>query len=251
MIDAHAHGIPEDKDVADARALGIESAAVIGWGPAIMPIARHYKGFIRPIVQAELGKWRAADVRAWACAGACGIKFTMPREPYSSPRYWPLYDACVEEGLPAVFHSGYLGFYGSESLCVHMEHTRPAEIDWIARNWPELVITLAHFGNPWWDEAAKVVAANRNVYVDLSGGSAYRRDMDSWVKLLCPNGQPWKEVLTKVMFGTDKTLGNDYISRAPEYLRFYEALCAHVAADQATKDLIMGGNAERVFPWRW
>ena len=249
IIDCHAHGFPlqdvNEVDIYEARKLGIGAVCVIGPGEDVMATAAQMGSFIRPIVQIDMARALTSDVRRWRTAKA--IKFTMPGEPYSAPRYWPLYDACVEEGLVAVFHSGYLGFYGSESLCVHMKDTQPSELDWIARNWPELQIVMAHFGNPYWDDAFKVVAANANIYADLSGGSAYRRDMADWARLFAPNGQPRRDVLSKLMFGTDKTLHKDYNQRAPGYIRFYSDLFFKIGLDSATADLIWQGNAARLF----
>ena len=250
MIDCHCHGVPNEDTVDAARALGVESVGLIGWGPDVLAARARFGDFIRPIIQCDMSKWRANDIHYWAGSAAVAIKFTMPREPYSAPRYWPLYDACVEHGLTAVFHSGYLGFYGSESIAVHMQHTAPCELDWIARNWPDLRIIMAHFGNPFWDDAFKVLAANPNVYADLSGGSAYRRDMADWVRLFAPNGEPRVEVLSKLLFGTDKTFGKDYAERLPGYVDFYAQLAAKAGIGAATSECIASGNAARLLTRR-
>lgn len=246
MLDCHVHGRADSAAIASARCQGVDRVGLIGWGPEVLRYANGFPDFVLPIVQADLRIWRAREAEFWMRSGAVGIKFTMPEAPYSDRRYWPLYDACAEHNVPAVFHSGYLGRYGPPSLGVHMDWTRPAELDYIARNWPELTLVMAHFGNPWWDEAYKVLAANPNVYADLSGGSAYKRDLGTWAALLAPNGKP-SEACRRLMFGTDKTLGTDYSARLPEYTTFHDALLERLGLDAHTVADIYAGNAERVF----
>ena len=44
---------------------------------------------------------------------------------------------------------------------------RPAAIDCLSRRHPDLKILMAHYGNPWWEEAWKITWSSPNVYADL------------------------------------------------------------------------------------
>ena len=87
---------------------------------------------------------------------------------YSDERYWPLYEILLQRKAVAVFHTGYLGFSGTEPEIppIEMADMRAAHIDAVARRFPTLKIVMAHFSNPWWEEAWKVSWSNPNVYAD-------------------------------------------------------------------------------------
>jgi len=253
MIDSHAHGwIPavkadaEEAQITAALALGVRRIVLIDVPGDSLRAAARYPDFVWPVAQIDMDSMKPANLRYWIDCGCRAVKFTMPLEPYSSPRYWALYDVTTDAGVPAIFHSGYLGRYGPKSVLVHMEHTRPAELDWIARNWSGLNIIMAHFGNPWWEEAHKVLWANSNVYADLSGGSAYRREFGEWLKLLAPNGCTSPGV-GRLMFASDKTYWQDATRRLPDYIDFYRRLIAELNLPDTVADGIWQGNAVRLF----
>ncbi|HEY2636269.1 MAG TPA: amidohydrolase family protein, partial [Solirubrobacteraceae bacterium] len=78
-------------------------------------------------------------------------------------RYYPLYAACVELGVP---------------VCTQVGHTgplRPSEtgrpipyIDEVAIDFPELVIVCGHIGYPWTEEMVAVCRKHANVHIDTS-----------------------------------------------------------------------------------
>ena len=92
--------------------------------------------------------------------------------PPTDRRYYPLYAACVELGVP---------------FCTQVGHTgplRPSEtgrpipyIDQVAIDFPELVIVCGHIGYPWTEEMVAVARKHENVYIDTSAYTArrYRR----------------------------------------------------------------------------
>lgn len=89
--------------------------------------------------------------------------------PPTDRRFYPLYAACVELGVP---------------FCTQVGHTgplRPSEvgrpipyIDQIAIDFPELTIVGGHVGYPWTEEMIAVCRKHENVYVDTSAYTCER-----------------------------------------------------------------------------
>jgi uncharacterized protein len=89
--------------------------------------------------------------------------------PPTDRRYYPLYAACVELGVP---------------FCTQVGHTgplRPSEtgrpipyIDQVAIDFPELVIVGGHIGYPWTEEMIAVARKHENVWIDTSAYTSAR-----------------------------------------------------------------------------
>lgn len=141
-------------------------------------------------------------------------------------RYYPLYTACVDLGIP---------------FCTQVGHTgplRPSEtgrpipyIDQVAIDFPELVIVGGHIGYPWTAEMIAVADKHPNVYIDTSAYSANRYPPEL-VDYLRGRGR------TKVMFGTN------YPMMTPARAL---ASLADLGLDDETTDLFLRANATRVF----
>ena len=112
--------------------------------------------------------------------------------PPTDRRYYPLFAACVELGVP---------------FCTQVGHTgpmRPSEtgrpipyIDQVALDFPELVIVGGHVGYPWTEEMVAVARKHENVYIDTSAYTT-RRLPDELVRFMkTSTGQ------RKVLFGTN------------------------------------------------
>ena len=146
--------------------------------------------------------------------------------PPTDRRYYPLYAACVDLGIP---------------FCTQVGHTgplRPSEtgrpipyIDQIALDFPELVIVCGHIGYPWTTEMIAVADKHPNVYIDTSAYTT-RRYPGELVEYLKARGKQ------KVLFGTNYPMITP--ARALEHM---DAL--GLAAE--TKELFLGKNAECVF----
>ena len=146
--------------------------------------------------------------------------------PPTDRRYYPLYAACVDLGIP---------------FCTQVGHTgplRPSEtgrpipyIDQIAIDFPELVIVCGHIGYPWTTEMIAVADKHEHVYIDTSAYSANRYPAEL-VDYLRGRGR------RKVMFGTNYPM----ITPA-QALRDLGSL----ELDAETEDLFLRGNARRVF----
>jgi len=147
--------------------------------------------------------------------------------PPTDRRYYPLYAACVELGVP---------------FCTQVGHTgplRPSEtgrpipyIDQVAIDFPELVIVCGHIGYPWTEEMVAVARKHQNVYIDTSAYTS-KRIPDELVAYMHTRS------------GSHKVLyGSNYPMIAPA-----AALAdLHVLGlDEPTRQLYLAGNAARVF----
>lgn len=146
--------------------------------------------------------------------------------PPTDRRFYPLYAACVDLGVP---------------FCTQVGHTgplRPSEpgrpipyIDQIANDFPELVIVCGHIGYPWTNEMIAVADKHQNVYIDTSAYATHRFPPEL-VEYLKGRGRH------KVMFGSNYPMITP--SRALERL-------ADLGLDDDTRADYLAGNARRVF----
>jgi uncharacterized protein len=147
--------------------------------------------------------------------------------PPTDRRYYPLFAACVELGVP---------------FCTQVGHTgpmRPSEtgrpipyIDQVAIDFPELVIVGGHIGYPWTEEMVAVARKHENVYIDTSAYTAKRYPPELVRYTKSRGGR------RKVMFGSN------FPMIAPSAA--LEELHA-LALDEETQELFLEGNARRVF----
>ncbi len=145
--------------------------------------------------------------------------------PPTDRRFYPVYAACVEEGVPFCTQIGHTG------PLMPSEVGRPIYLDQVALDFPELVIVAGHIGYPWTDEAIAVTTKHENVYIDTSAYTA-RRYPDQLVAYLRGNGA------RKVMFGTNYPMFPPAAA-----LKDLDAL----GLSDETRALFLGGNARRVF----
>ena len=142
-------------------------------------------------------------------------------------RYYPLFAACVELGVP---------------FCTQVGHTgplRPSEtgrpiphIDQVALDFPELVIVGGHIGYPWTEEMLAVARKHPNVYIDTSAYTAKRYPPELIEYMRGKGGR------NKVLFGTN------YPMILPQQaLSDLDAL----GLDDQTRELFLADNARRVF----
>jgi predicted TIM-barrel fold metal-dependent hydrolase len=77
-------------------------------------------------------------------------------------RFYPVYTACCELGVPFCTQIGHTG------PLMPSEVGRPIYLDQVALDFPELFIVGGHIGYPWTDEAIAVATKHENVYIDTS-----------------------------------------------------------------------------------
>jgi hypothetical protein len=111
-------------------------------------------------------------------AGFKGVgEISSPFHDYDSPEYFLIYEKLQQYGMVALFHTGIVNRGRPEVPQMSgMARMRPAFLDTIARRFPRLTIVGAHFGNPWYEEAAEAARWNPNLVWDISGSSLLKKD---------------------------------------------------------------------------
>jgi predicted TIM-barrel fold metal-dependent hydrolase len=147
--------------------------------------------------------------------------------PPTDRRFYPLYAACVELGVP---------------FCAQVGHTgplRPSEpgrpipyVDQVALDFPELVIVGGHIGYPWTEEMIAVCRKHETVYIDTSAYTSARLPAELVAYLKTRSGR------RKVLFGSNHPM------IAPQHAL---AGLDGLGLDDETRELYLGGNARRVF----
>lgn len=146
--------------------------------------------------------------------------------PPTDRRYYPLFTACVELGVPFFTQVGHTG------PLLPSETGRPIPyIDQVAIEFPDLIIVGGHIGYPWTEEMVAVCRKHENVYVDTSAYSARRFPPELTSYLRSPSGSH------KVLFGSN------YPMLTPsQALDGLDAL----DLDDETRRLFLGENAIRL-----
>jgi predicted TIM-barrel fold metal-dependent hydrolase len=110
--------------------------------------------------------------------------------PPTDRRFYPVYVASVEEGVPFCTQIGHTG------PLMPSEVGRPIYLDRVALDFPELVIVGGHIGYPWTDKAVAVATKHENVYIDTSAYTV-RRYPPALIDYIRGHGA------AKVLFGTN------------------------------------------------
>lgn len=145
--------------------------------------------------------------------------------PPTDRRFYPVYTACCELGVPFCTQMGHTG------PLMPSEVGRPIYLDQVAIDFPELTIVGGHIGYPWTDEAIAVATKHPNFYIDTSAYTV-RRYPPQLVQYLRSNGRH------KVLFGSNYPMIMP--ARALEGLD-------ELGLDAETRDLFLAGNATRVY----
>ena len=132
-----------------------------------------------------------AEVTSIAALGLRGVKFHPSLQAFApdDPRYWPIFAACQEHGLLALFHTGTSGIGarrpGGQGIRIDLAH--PLKLDPVAAAHPDLTVVAAHFGWPWQMDLIAIALHKTNVYIDISGWSPRRippeviRELRGWL----------------------------------------------------------------------
>lgn len=145
--------------------------------------------------------------------------------PPTDRRFYPVYTACCELGVPFCTQIGHTG------PLMPSEVGRPIYLDQVALDFPELSIVAGHIGYPWTDEAIAVATKHENVYIDTSAYTV-RRYPPALVEFMQGHGRG------KVLFGTN------YPMILP--VKALEGLETLGLSPEA-QTLFLSGNAQRVF----
>jgi uncharacterized protein len=146
--------------------------------------------------------------------------------PPTDRRYYALFAACVELGVPFFTQVGHTGPLRPS------ETGRPIPyIDQIALDFPELVIVGGHIGYPWTEEMIAVARKHKNVYIDTSAYTAKRYPPELVSYMQTKSGRK------KVLFGTNYPM-----------VAHQQALADldRLGLDDEVQALFLRGNARRL-----
>ena len=145
--------------------------------------------------------------------------------PPTDRRFYPVYTACCELGVPFCTQIGHTG------PLMPSEVGRPIYLDQVALDFPELSIVAGHIGYPWTEEAIAVATKHENVYIDTSAYTV-KRYPAALVEFMRTHGRH------KVLFGT-----NYPMIMPVQALQGLDTL----GLDAQALALFLGGNTQRVY----
>jgi uncharacterized protein len=129
-------------------------------------------------VDPHKGEAAVAEVAAIAALGLRGVKFHPSLQAFApdDPAHWPIFAACEQHGLPALFHTGTSGIGARQpgGQGIRLDYARPIKLDAVAAAYPGLTVIAAHFGWPWHLELIAMALHKTNIYIDISGWSPRR-----------------------------------------------------------------------------
>ncbi|MGF7160602.1 hypothetical protein FHS85_002233 [Rhodoligotrophos appendicifer] len=104
-----------------------------------------------------------------------------------------IYRKCVELNIPLLWHQS----AGYASKCA-LEYGNPILLDRVAREFPQLRMIVAHFGQPWIGETAVLLRKNPQIFCDLS--ARYHRQWQLYNALMLALDY---NVTDQLLFGSD------------------------------------------------
>ena len=146
--------------------------------------------------------------------------------PPDDRRYYPLYTACVDAGLPLCTQIGHTGPLRGSHTGRPIPHLENVLLDF-----PELVVVGGHVGFPWVDEVISLTVKFQTFHVDTSAYAIHRLP-STFVDYLRKVGRD------RVMFGTNWPMLSP--SRCLEGLD-------ELGLDDDGRAAFLSGNADRVF----
>ncbi len=235
-----AGGLPIEWTVAQMDKAGVRAGLLCAWwgpqGPLIpndvvAGFVSRYPGRFIGAASVDLSRPVPAVRELRRCVSDLGFRAlrVVPwlwNLPPDDRRYYPLYAACVDLGIPFCTQVGHAG-----PLC-ESEPGRPIPyLDRVALEFPELTIVAGHIGYPWTAEVISLATKYPNVYIDTSAYKAARYPAEL-VDYLRGHGR------AKVLFGS-----NHPAWPPADCLDGFDKL----GLDDETAALFLHANAERVF----
>ncbi len=231
--------VPVAATIAALDQAGVDRALISAWvAPRNVMISNdEVAGFVAQapgrllgVGSVDIARPMAAMREVRRCVDALGFKAirVLPwlwEVPPTDRRFYPVYAACCEVGVPFCLQIGHTG------PLMPSEVGRPIYLDQVAIDFPELTIVAGHIGYPWTDEAIAVATKHERVYLDTSAYTVGRYP-PALVDYLRHHGRD------KVLFGSNYPMLTP--ARA---LTGLDAL--GLPADIA--DRFLAGNARRVF----
>ncbi|MBV9451053.1 MAG: amidohydrolase [Streptosporangiaceae bacterium] len=119
-----------------------------------------------------------AEVANIAQLGLRGVKFHPSLQAFApdDPEYWPIFAACADHDLIALFHTGTSGIGARQpgGQGIRIDYAHPMKLDPVAAAHPDLTVVAAHFGWPWHMDLIAIALHKTNVYIDISGWAPKR-----------------------------------------------------------------------------
>lgn len=171
----------------------------------------------------------AALLRRYAAAGpVAGLKL-YPSYQFFYPnerRVYPIYEVCLELGIPVLFHIGSSVLPGTR-----LKYCDPIHLDDLAVDFPELVVVMAHGGRGFWYDACAFLATHhRNFHIDIAGLVPAR---------LREHFPDLEQLADKMVFGSDWPA-------MPKSVAHNARAIARLGLSEAAVGKILYGNAARI-----
>ncbi len=218
---------------------GVETGLISAWtGPAGVLISNEETaenaaasgGRLKPVMSVDLTDPMGAvrEIRQRAEDGFAAVR-VLPwlwGLPPNDRRFYPVYAACIDAGLPFCTQIGHTGPLKTSEYGRLIPYLEDVMLDF-----PELVVVGGHVGFPWIDEVTSLLHKFPNFYVDTSAYVLHRLPPD-FVRLLKNEGRK------RILFGSNWPM------LAPA--RCLKGL-ADLGLDEQTQALFLRDNAKRVF----
>ncbi|MDR7521842.1 MAG: amidohydrolase family protein [Armatimonadota bacterium] len=184
----------------------------------------------------------AREVRRFPQLGLRALKLYAPayRHHLNDRLFYPVYEAAAECGLPIIVHFGI-----TVGTFYDLTYANPLALSAPGRDFPEITFVVAHFGAGFLRETMFLAYHTENICVDTSGTNNWRLYVPGEPSL----EQVFQDALRafgpqRILFGTDSTWFSGY--RQP-IVEEQAAVLNRLALSDADRDLILAGNARRVF----
>jgi uncharacterized protein len=211
------------------KATGIQPAEDVLPLTAQNPARFHLVANINPHLHYPV----AAELARQVALGAVALKIHPVHGGFEARdrMLYPAYSWAEQHRLPVIVHCGTSTFAGSVN-----SYADPVLLDEVLRDFPDLVVVLAHGGRGWWYEQAAFLALMKpNVWLEVSGLPPQR--------LASYYGASLRRLADKMIFGTDWPGVPGVAANARTLEKtLLEAGCT---AEQVA--LAWGGNAAAVF----
>ncbi len=181
-------------------------------------------------------------VRSFRARGLCGLKLYPPIQRFlpNDRAFYPIYEACAEQGLPIIFHFGITvgAFYD-------LSFASPLPLSAVIKEFPEITFVIAHFGAGFLRETLFLAYHTDNVCVDTSGTNNWRQ--------YYPGDPPLEQVFRdalrafgpeRILFGTDSTVWGGY---RHHIVKEQVEILDRLELGPEDRARILGDNARRVF----
>ncbi len=171
--------IPPEMTLMALQAAGVDRALVSAWvGPRgdllpnedVAELVASHPDRLSGVCSVDLRRPIEAvrTIRRWVGEGFVGVRILpwLWELPPDHRLYYPIYAACVEEGVPFCLQVGHTGPLMPSGYGRPIPHLAQVALDF-----PELTIVGGHIGAPWTEEMVFLARKFENVYIDTS---AYR-----------------------------------------------------------------------------